>query len=104
MRPKGVDGRPYSFALNGFGTVGTGVGCTSYVDGTTELVGLAAVRLASGRYRIDSTEVQVSADGLTATNGATKQGTTTSPEGSDEVRQANRSTCGEVPIVHTSRR
>ena len=104
VQPKGVDGRPYSFTLNGFGTNGTGVGCSSYVDGTLGLVGLHAVRLPSGRFRIDSTEVQVSADGRTATNGATKRGTTTYAADSEQVRQANRSTCADVPIVHTSGR
>lgn len=104
VQTKGVDGRPYSFTLNGFGTSGTGVGCGSYVDGTRKLLGLNAVRLASGRYRIDSTEVKVSADGRTATNGATTRGTTTYAADSAQVRQANRSTCGDVPIVHTSGR
>lgn len=104
VQTKGVDGTPYSFTVNGSGTTGTGVGCSAYVDGTKELVGLNAVRLSTGRYRIDSTEVKVSADGLTATNGTTKRGTTTYAESSAEVRQANRSTCGDVPIVHTSGR
>lgn len=104
VRTEGIDGRPYSFALNGFGTAGTGVGCASYADGTTKLLGLNAVRLTTGRYRIDSTEVRVSADGRTATNGATTKGTTTYAEGSNQVRQANSSTCGDVPIVHTSGR
>lgn len=104
VRTEGIDGRPYSFALNGFGTAGTGVGCASYADGTTKLLGLNAVRLTTGRYRIDSTEVRVSADGRTATNGPTTKGTTTYAEGSTQVRQANSSTCGDVPIVHTSGR
>ena len=101
---EGVDGKPYSFTLNGFGTHGTGVGCASLVDGTLEVVGLNAVKLSSGRYRIDSTPVRISADGATATNGTAKRGTTTYAADSDQVRQANRSTCGDVPIVHTSGR
>ena len=55
-------------------------------------------------YRIDATEVKVSADGLRATNGATTKGTTTFPQDSPQVRQANSSSCGDVPIVHTSGR
>jgi len=104
VTPKGTDGRPYRFTLNGFGTVGTGVGCSSYIDGTRKLVGLNAVRLADGRYRIDSTEVKVAANGLTATNGATTRGTTTYAADSPQVRAANTSTCGDVPKVHTSGR
>lgn len=104
VQTEGVDGKPYSFALNGFGTAGTGVGCASYADGTTKLLGLNAVRLPTGRYRIDSTEVQVSTDGRTATNGATTKGTTTYAAGNAQVQQANSSTCGDVPIVHTSGR
>ena len=104
VQPRGVNGTPYSFALNGLGTTGTGVGCASFVDGTKKLVGLDAVRLANGRYRIDSTEVKVSADGRTATNGPVERGRTTYAADSEQVRQANRSTCGDVPIVHTSGR
>ena len=104
VQPRGVAGTPYSFALNGFGTAGTGVGCSSFVDGTRKLVGLNAVRLANGRYRIDSTEVKVSADGRRAVNGSVERGRTTYAADSEQVRQANRSTCGSVPIVHTSGR
>jgi hypothetical protein len=104
VEPKGVNGQPYRFALNGFGTAGTGVGCSTYVDGTRKLVGLNAVKLANGRYRIDSTEVKVAANGLTATNGATTKGTTTYAADSPQVRAANTSTCGDVPKVHTSGR
>ena len=104
VEPKGTDGRPYRFTLNGFGSAGTGVGCSSYGDGTIELVGLNAVRLSNGRYRIDSTEVKVSANGRTATNGATTRGTRTYPADSPQVQDANRSTCMNVPKVHTSGR
>lgn len=104
VQPRGVDGTPYSFALNGRSTTGTGVGCSSFVDGTRKLVGLNAVRLANGRYRIDSTEVRVSPDGRTATNGPVERGGTTYAADSEQVRQANRSSCGDVPIVHTSGR
>ena len=104
VQPQGVDGRPYSFALRGFGTTGTGVGCSSYVDGTLGLVGLDAVRLADGRYRIDTTPVNVSADGRTATNGTTRRGTTTYAADSEQVQEANGSSCRDVPIVHTSGR
>ncbi|WP_147392099.1 hypothetical protein [Amnibacterium setariae] len=97
VQPKGVDGKPYTFLLAGFGTAGTGVGCSSYVDGARKLVGLNAVKLANGRYRIDSTEVRVAANGLTATNGATTRGTTTYAADSPQVRAANTSTCGDVP-------
>ncbi|MGT2425017.1 hypothetical protein [Amnibacterium kyonggiense] len=104
VKTAGVDGHPYRFTLNGFGSFGTGVGCSTYVDGTRKLVGLNAVRLSDGRYRIDSTEVQVSADGRLATNGATIRGTTTYSADSAQVRAADTSTCGDVPIVHTSGR
>lgn len=104
VQPEGVDGRPYSFTLNGRGTAGTGVGCSSFVDGTKKLVGLNAVRLSNGRFRIDSTEVKVSADGRRATNGPVERGRTTYAADSEAVRQANRSTCSDVPIVHTSGR
>jgi hypothetical protein len=104
VQPRGVEGRPYTFALQGFGTAGTGVGCSSFVDGTKKLVGLNAVRLSNGRYRIDSTEVKVSADGRTATNGPVERGRTTYAADSEAVRQANRSSCSDVPIVHTSGR
>ena len=97
VRPKGADGKPYTFLLAGYGTAGTGVGCSTYVDGTRKLVGLNAVKLANGRYRIDSTEVKVAADGLTATNGGTTRGTTTYAADSPQVRAANTSTCGDVP-------
>lgn len=98
----GVDGEPYRFSLQGFGAVGTGVGCGSYADGTRELLGVDAVRLPDGRYRIDTTEVKVSADGRTATNGTRTRGTHEFTRDSPEVRAANSSGCGTVPIVHTS--
>jgi hypothetical protein len=102
VETKGVDGQPYRFTLNGFGDVGTGVTCTTDVDGTKELAGVDAVRLADGRYRIDTTPVTISDDGLTATNGATTRGTRTHAASSPEVRAANTSRCLDVPKVGTS--
>lgn len=95
-------GKPYGFTLNGFGSFGTGVACVQDADGSRELAGLNAVKVTGGRYRIDRTIVQVSADGRIATNGAKTTGTTTYAANSAEVRAANTSTCGDVPKVHTS--
>jgi hypothetical protein len=63
--------------------------------------GTAAV---DGAYRIDSTEVKVSADGLTATDGPTTKGSTTYAADSPQVRAANTSSCVDVPEVRTSGR
>lgn len=101
--PKGVDGKPYMFTLNGFGSYGTGVECGTDVDGTPKLLGVNAVKV-SGGYRIDTTEVTVSADGLTAKNKKTVKGTRTYAADGEAVALAKTSTCRDVPKVHTSGR
>ncbi|MGN6446555.1 hypothetical protein [Amnibacterium sp.] len=95
--PAGTNGKPYRFTLWGWGTYGTGVACVGSDRGGWMLAGVDAVRTGAGRYRIDTTEVDISKDGRTAKNGQTVKGTKTFAADSTEVAQAKESICTQVP-------
>jgi hypothetical protein len=103
VRTKGVDGRGYSFGLNGFSDAGTGVACNDR-NGGVLLEGALAVKRANGRYDIRWTQIDVSSDGRLATNGATETRWSDLAASDPRVRQANESRCGDAAIVHTDGR
>jgi hypothetical protein len=100
---KGPDGSPYRFALNGFGTAGTGVACNDR-NGGTLIEGALAVKRSGGRYDIRWTLVRLSADGTKATNGETETRYSGLAASDARVKQAMGSRCGSAPKVGTSGR
>ncbi len=103
VTPVGTDGRPYRFGLNGFSEYGTGVACVPTGAGRS-LAGVLARRADDGRYDIELTTVEVSADGTRATNGPTETRWTGLAASDPRVRAAMRSSCDGVPEVRTSGR
>lgn len=100
---KGPDGSPYRFALNGFGTAGTGVACNDRNRGTL-IEGALAVKRSDGRYDIRWTQIDLSADGTRATNGTTETRWSGLAASDPRVKQAMGSHCGSLPKVGTSGR
>ena len=100
---KGPDGSPYRFALNGFGTAGTGVACNDR-NGGTLVEGALAVKRSDGRYDIRWTLIRLSADGTEATNGETETRYRGLAASDVRVKQAMGSHCGTAPKVGTSGR
>lgn len=100
---KGPDGSPYRFALNGFGTAGTGVACNDR-NGGTLIEGALAVKRSDGRYDIRWTQIDLSADGTRATNGTTETRWSGLAASDPRVGQAMGSHCGSLPKVGTSGR
>lgn len=92
-RPEGVDGEPYEFGQGDLQGDGIGAGCR---DG--QLVGLQDPQ--HGRSRaLTATTVRISADGRTATNGAT---TTLFPDADQHPaadQAAQRPSCGADPVL-----
>ena len=103
VRTKGVDGKGYSFGLNGFSTAGTGVACNDR-NGGVLLEGVLAVKRSNGRYDIRWTQIDVSSDGTLARNGSTETRWTDLAASDARVRTANESRCGDAPIVHSDDR
>lgn len=96
VTPMGADGKAYTFDMENLRGNGTGVWCTG-----GELDGVQALLATDGTYTITVTPILVSADGKTATNGETSQ-LSAVPADDPRVADAQRSTCGETPIVSTS--
>lgn len=103
VTPLGSDGQPYRFGLNGFSEYGTGVACVTDGEGR-HLAGVLARRGADGRYDIELTAIEVSADGTRATNGPTRTRWTGLAADDPRVTAAMGSSCDGVPEVHTSGR
>jgi hypothetical protein len=103
VRTKGVDGKPYTFGLNGFfpAPAGTGVACNDR-NGGVLLEGVRAVRRANGNVDIRWTQIDVSSDGRLARNGSTETRWTNLPPSDPRVAVANESRCGDAVKVHTS--
>lgn len=99
VTPTGTNGKPYEFTLQGLGAYGTGVTCSGSDRGGYTLAGVEAVEVEGGRYRIDTTPVDVSESGTTAKNAPTVRGTTTYAAGSRTVTDARRSFCKLVPLL-----
>ncbi|THG28659.1 hypothetical protein [Naasia lichenicola] len=101
--PIGADGQPYSFSLAGFGDIGTGVACgPADATGFRQIFGIEARVQSDGRYKITSTEVEVSADGSSATNGATTTDPSSYAVDDPRVTTAMTAVCDGVEAVHTS--
>ncbi|MGO4103042.1 hypothetical protein AB4Y63_03755 [Leifsonia sp. YAF41] len=100
---KGVDGNPYRFTLNGFGDYGTGVQCSNG-NGGRQLLGVLATQQSDGLYDIARTVVNVSRDGLVATNGSLATGASGLAASDPQVVLALTSRCGDIPKVQTSGR
>lgn len=102
VTPIGVNGEPYTFDMENLHDNGTGVWCRP-VQGGLELDGVQALLGTDGAYVINSTRIIISADGRSATNGGTTQ-LTGIPADDPRVHDAQRSSCGDTPIVSTSGR
>jgi hypothetical protein len=101
VTPIGADGRPYTFDMENLRENGTGIGCLPGGDGPT-LAGVQALPADDDTFTVTATEVDVSADGLTAENGATSTLAEGAPAGDPVVQAAQRSSCDDVPVVATS--
>jgi hypothetical protein len=99
----GLNGKPYSFSLRGFGAYGTGVACSNG-NGGRQLLGLLATRGDDGRYDVTKTLVNVSKDGTKALNGGSSQVASDVPADDARVASAMESRCGDIPKVQTSGR
>lgn len=100
IRTKGVDGKGYTFGLNGFSEAGTGVACNDR-NGGVLLEGVLAAKRANGRFDIRWTQIDISGDGALAENGPTETRWSDLAASDPRVRAANESRCGDAPIVHT---
>jgi hypothetical protein len=98
---KDASGTPYTFTLAGFGQYGTGVECTDE-NGGALLFGVLAAKQSDGTYSVQGTDVNLVDGGRTAENAGSPQ-TLASGLAQDDpkVALAMRSSCGDVPIVHT---
>jgi hypothetical protein len=103
IRTRGVDGKGYTFGLNGFSDAGTGVACNDR-NGGVLLEGVLAVKRPNGRYDIRWTQIDVSGDGTLARNGTTETRWSDLAATDARVLAANESRCGDAPIVHTDGR
>lgn len=101
VRTKGVDGKPYVFGLAGFYTAGTGVACNDR-NGGVLLEGVLAKKRSNGRFDILWTQIDVSADGTLARNGATETRWSDLPASDPRVQASMESHCGDAPKVHTN--
>ena len=99
VTPTGTNGKPYTFTLWGFGKYGSGVSCIGSDRGGYNLAGVNAVELPNGRYRIDTTAVDIPKSGTTAKNGQFVKGTKTFAGSSQTVVNAKRSFCNLVPLI-----
>ncbi|MDH6237619.1 hypothetical protein [Cryobacterium sp. CG_9.6] len=101
VTPLDVLGEPYRFDLQNRLGNGTGVGCRMGTTGR-ELVGFQTDEQSDGRFDVTTTEILVSIDGTTATNGTR----TRSDLAADDpaVTEAQTSSCGTVTIVATTGR
>lgn len=99
----GTNGQPYRFGLNGFYEAGTGVACNDQ-NGGVLVEGVLAKKRSNGNHDVRWTSINISADGRTATNGATETRWADLPATDVRVKQAMGSYCGTVPKVHTSGR
>jgi hypothetical protein len=98
---KDASGKPYTFTLAGYGQYGTGVECTDE-NGGALLFGVLAAKQPDGTYSIQGTDVNLVDGGRTAENAGSPQTLASGLAQSDpQVALANRSSCGDVPIVHT---
>jgi hypothetical protein len=97
-------GKPYSFTLAGYGQYGTGVECTDE-NGGALLWGMLAAKQGDGTYTITETYINLVDDGRTAENNGGPQPVASGLAQTDpQVKLAMRSSCGDVPIVHTDGR
>ena len=97
----GVDGKPFTFGLNGFYTAGTGVACNDR-NGGVLLEGVLATKRSNGRYDIKWTQINITPDGRKATVGTSETRWSNLAASDPRVSDSMRSLCGTVPIVHTS--
>jgi len=101
--PVGIGGQPYTFSLAGFSDTGTGVACgPADASGYRKIFGVDARPQSDGRYTIKSTEVDLSADGRTATNGASMTDSNTYVSNDLAVTTSMTARCEGIEAVHTS--
>jgi hypothetical protein len=87
------DGQPYAFSV-GFEDTGTGVGCVdANHDGKRDLVGLKGGDPVGGKVAWSRTIVTL--QGTQARNGATDNGTYTSPADDAAIALLHKVTCGD---------
>jgi hypothetical protein len=86
----------YSFEIGESGSGGSGVGCVDADgDGRLELVGLSFERNGA---TVSWRRTIVRIEGTQATNGASDQGTFTSPQDDDQIALLSDATCGDDPL------
>lgn len=91
----GPDGEPYLFDL-GFRGTGTGIGCRDTDDGR-QLVGLNVVD--DDGTVVDWTRTVIERDGLTASNGATDEGTFERPDDDAAIELLHTVSCGDMTMT-----